>query len=98
MAGSPRALTQPTTATSEHDVKTTSTSGSAFDPLPFDGEATRAFGRVYAAVTAPERQRRGARAVDLLIAATAVAADLPSYTRNIEDARGLEQLVTLVAI
>jgi len=49
----------------------------AFDPLPFDGEAARAYGRIYAAVTAAGRTARGARAVDLLIAATACAASLP---------------------
>ncbi|MCP4087924.1 MAG: type II toxin-antitoxin system VapC family toxin, partial [Actinomycetia bacterium] len=48
-----------------------------FDPLPFDGNAARAYGRVYAAVVAAGRKARGARAADLLIAATAVAADLP---------------------
>jgi predicted nucleic acid-binding protein len=49
----------------------------AFDPLPFDGEAARAYGRLYAAVTASGRKARGARAVDLLITATACAASLP---------------------
>ncbi|MEZ5251219.1 MAG: VapC toxin family PIN domain ribonuclease [Ilumatobacteraceae bacterium] len=31
-----------------------------FDPLPFDAEASRAYGRVYAAVTAAGREARGA--------------------------------------
>lgn len=65
----------------------------AFDPLPFDGEAGRAYGRVFAAVTAAGREARGARAVDLLIAATALAADLPLYTRN-----RLEGILTVVAV
>jgi predicted nucleic acid-binding protein len=69
-----------------------------FDPLPFDGEAARAYGRVYATVVATGRKARGARAVDLLIAATSLAANLPLYTRNIEDFRGLERLVTIVSI
>src|SRR3954463_10080452 len=46
----------------------------AFDPLPFDAEAARAYGRFYAAVMAAGHKARGARALDLLIAATACAA------------------------
>lgn len=42
-----------------------------FDPLPFDAEAARAYGRIYSAVAAAGRKARGARAVDLLIAALA---------------------------
>lgn len=52
------------------------------DPLPFDAAAARAYGRVYAATRAQDRKPRGARAVDLLIAATALANDLPLFTRN----------------
>ena len=65
----------------------------AFDPLPFDGDAARAYGRILAAVMAPGRKARGARVVDLLIAATALAAELPLYTRNGDDFVGLEGLV-----
>jgi predicted nucleic acid-binding protein len=36
--------------------------------------------------------------VDLLIAATACAADLPVYTRNPDDFQGLQGLVDVVAI
>lgn len=70
----------------------------AFDPLPFDGEAARAYGRVYAAVAAAGRKARGARALDLLIAATACAAALPLYTRNPEDFRGLDRLIDVVPV
>ncbi len=70
----------------------------AFDPLPFDGEAARAYGRVYAAVTAAGRKARGARAVDLLIAATACASGLPLYTRNGADFEALEGLVDVVLV
>ncbi|MGD0284869.1 MAG: type II toxin-antitoxin system VapC family toxin [Acidimicrobiales bacterium] len=70
----------------------------AFHPLPFDGEAARAYGRIYAAVVAKGRKAPGARAVDLLIAATACAAELPLYTRNPDDFRGLEKLVAVVAV
>lgn len=69
-----------------------------FDSLPFDGEAARAYGRVFAAVTAAGRKARGARAVDLLIAATAVAADLPLYTRNGRDFEALDDLLTVVVV
>jgi predicted nucleic acid-binding protein len=45
---------------------------SEFDPVPFDAEAARIYGRVTAAVIAAGRKPRG-RAVDLMIAATAIA-------------------------
>lgn len=69
-----------------------------FDPLPFDGNAARAYGRIYAAIIATGRKARGPRAVDLLIAATALAANLPLYTRNVDDFRGTEHLVSLVGV
>ncbi|HBL26898.1 MAG TPA: VapC toxin family PIN domain ribonuclease [Acidobacteria bacterium] len=70
----------------------------AFDPLPFDAEAARAYGRVYAAVVSAGRKARGARAVDLLLAATACAAGLPLYTRNPDDFQALASLVEVVAV
>lgn len=70
----------------------------AFDPLPFDAEASRAYGRIYAAVVAAGRKARGARAVDLLIAAIACAAGLPLYTRNPDDFRAISDLVEVVGI
>ena len=70
----------------------------AFDPLPFDAEAARAYGRIYAAVVASGRKARGARAVDLLIAATACAAELPLYTRNGADFRAIEDLVDVISL
>lgn len=70
----------------------------AFDPLPFDNESARAYGRIYSAVVATGRKARGARAVDLLIAATACALDLPLYTRNVEDFRGLDRLVEVIEV
>lgn len=73
-------------------------SEAAFDPLPFDGEAARAYGRIYAAEVARGRKARGARAVDLMIAATACAEDLPIYTRNPEDFQGLRDLARIVAV
>lgn len=69
-----------------------------FDPLPFDAEASRAYGRVYAAVMAAGRKARGARAVDLLIAAVACSRGIPLYTRNPFDFQALEGLVDIVAV
>ena len=69
-----------------------------FDPFPFDADAARAYGLLYAAVVAAGRKARGARAVDLLIAATATAAQLPLYTRNPDDFKALDHLVEIVAI
>ena len=62
-----------------------------FDPLPVDRSVARAYGRVYAAVAAAGRKARGRRAFDLLIAATAVAAELPLYTCNRSDFEELER-------
>ncbi len=70
----------------------------AFDPLPFDAEAARAYGRLYAAILASGRKARGARAVDLLIAATACATNLPLYTRNGDDLRAVEELVEVMLL
>jgi predicted nucleic acid-binding protein len=70
----------------------------AFDPLPFDNEAARAYGRVFAAVIAAGRKARGARAVDLLIAATALSAELPIYTRNGDDFRALDGILDIVVV
>ena len=69
-----------------------------FEPLPIDADVARAYGRVYAAVASAGRKARGRRAVDLLIAATALAAAIPLYTRNPEDFAGLSGLVQIVAI
>ncbi len=49
-------------------------------------------------MTAAGRKARGPRAVDLLIAATALASELPLYTRNGDDFLGLEQLVQVVVV
>jgi predicted nucleic acid-binding protein len=69
-----------------------------FDPLPVDGGVARAYGRVYAAVAEAGRKARGRRAFDLLIAATAVAAELPLCTRNPDDFEGLDNLLEVVAV
>ncbi|HEY3830880.1 MAG TPA: type II toxin-antitoxin system VapC family toxin [Acidimicrobiia bacterium] len=69
-----------------------------FDPLPFDADAARAYGRIYAAVASGGRKARGARAVDLLIAAVALANAIPVYTRNADDLRALDALIDVVAL
>jgi predicted nucleic acid-binding protein len=69
----------------------------AFDPLPFDREAARAYGRVYAAVVAAGRKPRG-RAIDLMIASTALANGLPLYTRNVDDFLGLTELLDIIEV
>jgi predicted nucleic acid-binding protein len=69
-----------------------------FDALPFDAEAARAYGRVYAAIVAAGRKARGRRAIDMLIAARAVASGLPLYTCNPEDFAGLAGLLEVVPV
>jgi predicted nucleic acid-binding protein len=69
-----------------------------FEPLPVDGGVARAYGRVYAAVAAAGRKAQGRRTIDLFIAATAVAAKVPLFTRNPDDFAGLDQLLDIVAV
>ncbi|MFI6289539.1 type II toxin-antitoxin system VapC family toxin [Streptomyces sp. NPDC051018] len=68
-----------------------------FDPLPFDAEAARIYGRVCAAVIGAGRKPRR-RVADLMIAAIAIAADLPLFTTNPDDFKGLESLLTIVPV
>jgi predicted nucleic acid-binding protein len=69
-----------------------------FDAIPFDSDCARAYGRVYAQTRALGRRARGRRAIDLLIAATALAADLPLYTANPTDFSGLDTLIKVAPI
>jgi predicted nucleic acid-binding protein len=69
-----------------------------FDPLPVDVAVARAYGRVYAATAATGRKARGRRAFDLLVAATAIAADLPLYTRNPDDFAHLSDMLDVVSV
>jgi len=69
-----------------------------FEPIPFDASVARAYGRLYAAVADTGRKARGRRAVDLLIAAGAVATGLRLYTRNPSDFEGLERLLEVVTV
>jgi tRNA(fMet)-specific endonuclease VapC len=62
-----------------------------FDPLAFDAGAARAFGRVAASLRRSGRKRT-ARSYDAMIAATALANDLPVYTCNPADFSGIDDL------
>lgn len=62
-----------------------------FRPLPFDADAARAFGRVAASLRASGRKVQ-ARSYDAMIAATAIANDLPLYTVNPVDFAGIDGL------
>ena len=68
-----------------------------FDPLPIDEAIADSYARLAARVVETGRQPR-ARAMDLLIAATAHAHDAAIYTRNADDLAGLEDLITIHTI
>lgn len=67
-----------------------------FDPLPFDADAARTFGRVAAGLRKAGRTRQ-ARAYDAMIAAIALTHDLPMHTGNPRDFEGIDGL-TVVAV
>jgi hypothetical protein len=62
-----------------------------FTPLPFDAAAARAFARVAASLRRSGRKTT-ARAYDAMIAATAVANQMPLYTANGADFRDIDDL------
>ena len=68
-----------------------------FDALPFDIDAARVYGRVYALVRAINRQPRG-RLGDLMIASIAASNKLALYTRNPDDFAGLDSVLTVVGV
>jgi len=68
-----------------------------WDPIPFDEEGARAYGRLFAAARAAGQSNRS-RFADLLIAATAVANNLPLYTRNPDDFQALKDIVNVIPI
>jgi predicted nucleic acid-binding protein len=70
---------------------------STWDPLPFDAEAARVYGRIFAATRAAGQSSRS-RLADLLIASTAAANSLPLYTRNPTDFDPLKAIIELVQI
>ena len=65
-----------------------------FDPLPFDAAAARAFGGVADALRRSGR-KPAARALDALIAATALANDLPLFTCNAAEFTDIPGLVVM---
>jgi predicted nucleic acid-binding protein len=64
---------------------------SDFDAVPFDETAARAFGQVATDLRRAGR-KTSARAFDALIAAVAIANDLPLYTVNPQDFRHITGL------
>jgi tRNA(fMet)-specific endonuclease VapC len=62
-----------------------------FDPVPFDAAAAKAFGRVTASLHRAER-KAGARSYDAMIAAVALANDLPLFTCNPADFEHIDGL------
>lgn len=68
----------------------------SIEALPFDPDCARAYGIVYSVVEGSGRKARGAHAVHLMIAATALAHDLRLCTLNAKDLRGLGELIEIV--
>lgn len=68
-----------------------------FDPIPFDAEAARVYGRICAAVIGSGRSPRR-RVADLMIASIAVAEQLPLFTTKPDDFKGLDGLLTVVPV
>jgi predicted nucleic acid-binding protein len=68
-----------------------------FDPIPFETESARAFGRISAAVRARGRTPRR-RIADLMIAATAAASGLALYTTNPDDFDGLDAILKVIPV
>lgn len=68
-----------------------------FDPIPFDTEAARVYGRVCAGVISVGRKPRR-RIADLMIAAVAITAELPLFTTNPDDFHGLNDLLVVVPV
>jgi len=65
-----------------------------FDPLPFDAPAARAFGQVAASLRRSGR-KVAARSYDAMIAAIALANDLPVHTCNPTDFDGIDGLTVI---
>ena len=71
---------------------------SMVEVLPFDAYCARAYASVFTVVRSIGRKPRGSRAVDYMIAATALAHQLPLYTRNPKDFAGLDELIEIVTV
>lgn len=68
-----------------------------FDPLPFDGDAATRYGTLIALTLSANRDPRPRR-MDLMIAAIASSRELPLYTRNEADFRGLDDMIEIIAV
>lgn len=68
-----------------------------FDALPVDEAVAASYGQLAAAVVAAGRRPR-ARAMDLLIAATAHAHGARLYTRNAADLQGADEFVEVIPV
>lgn len=68
-----------------------------WDPLPFDADAARMYGRIFSVARAAGRTS-GSVLADLLIASTAAANGLAVYTRNPSDFEALKSIVRVVSV
>lgn len=68
-----------------------------FDALPFCTAAARRFTSMTKLVVAAGRSPKPRR-MDLMIAAIASANDLPLFTRNADDFKDLDPLLTMIAV
>ncbi|WP_280269383.1 type II toxin-antitoxin system VapC family toxin [Nocardia wallacei] len=68
-----------------------------FDALPFSSTAARRFTSMAKLVVASGRNPKP-RKMDLMIAAIASVNDLPLFTRNADDFKGLDPLLTVVPV
>ena len=69
----------------------------SWEPLPFDAESARMYGRMFAAARASGQTSR-TRLADLLIASTAAANGLPLYTRNSADFEALKRILKVISV
>ena len=67
---------------------------SDFEPLPFDTDAARCFGRVAADLRSAGR-KVAARAFDAMIAATAMSHNMPIYTCDPQDFQGIGGVIVV---
>ena len=68
-----------------------------FDPLPFTEQAAARYGTLVGLVLAAGRNPKPRR-MDLMIAAIASVHNMPLYTRNPEDFKGIENRLTVVSV
>ncbi len=68
-----------------------------FDAWPFDGDAAARYGTLVALAIVACRDPRPRR-MDLMIAAIASARDVPLYTRNADDFKGLDSVLSVIDV